>query len=265
MKAVILAGGFGTRLSEETAVLPKPLVEVGAEPILWHILKGYSNFGIDDFIVCCGYKGHLIKEYFQNYVLRHSSVTFDLKTGETKLHTPPKENWRVTLLDTGENSMTGGRLGRTRDLIGNETFCFTYGDGVGNIDIQDLIRFHKSHGKLATLTAVQPTGRFGTIMLSESDPTVNSFMEKPAGDGAWISGGFFVLEPAIFDYIEDDKSVWERGPLSRLAEEGQLMAYRHTGFWHPMDTLRDKVVLNEMWQSGKAPWKTWDAPGAPSA
>lgn len=257
MKAVILAGGLGTRLSEETSLTPKPMIEIGQEPILWHIMKIFASYGVTDFIVCCGYRGHLIKEYFRDYRQRHSSVTFDVSSSEAKYFDYRGEEWRVTLLDTGHDTMTGGRLKRAAPLIGNEPFFMTYGDGVGDIDLNALRKFHESHGKLATVTAVQPTGRFGAMFLTEEDPTVTSFNEKPEGDGAWISGGYFLLDPATLDLIDGDHTVWERGPMVTLAEGGQLVAHRHHGFWHPMDTLRDKTVLNTLWEQGKAPWKIW--------
>jgi glucose-1-phosphate cytidylyltransferase len=257
MKAVILAGGLGTRISEETATLPKPMVEIGGQPILWHIMKGYAAHGITDFIICLGYKAHVIKDYFQNYRSRHLDVTYDLKNNTTTFHANNVENWRVSLIDTGVNTMTGGRLRRVREHIGDETFCFTYGDGVSDVDITALTSFHRRHGKLLTITAVQPVGRFGTMLLHEGDDTVQSFWEKPPGDGAWISGGFFVGEPAVLDYIDGDETVWELDPIARLAREGQIRAHRHTGFWHPMDTLRDKAVLNQLWDSGSPPWRTW--------
>jgi glucose-1-phosphate cytidylyltransferase len=257
MKVVILAGGFGTRLAEETGVRPKPMVEIGDHPILWHVMKGYSAHGINDFIICLGYKGNLIKEYFANYALLHSDVTFDLPSGSVTFHRKESEPWRITLVDTGKDTMTGGRVKRVRPYIGNETFCMTYGDGVSDIDITALIHFHQQHGKLATVTAVQPPGRFGTFTLPADDAVVRSFTEKPQGDGAWINGGFFVLEPEALDYIEGDDTMWEQAPMSTLAREGQLIAYRHTGFWQPMDTLRDKAVLVHLWDSGRAPWDVW--------
>ncbi len=259
MKAVILAGGFGTRLSEETGVRPKPMVEIGGYPVLWHIMKIYSAHSINDFIVCCGYKGHIIKEYFANYFLRNSDVTFDVRTNEIEVHRTESEPWRVTLVDTGETTMTGGRLRRVREYIGEETFCLTYGDGVSDVDVTDLISFHRMQGTLATLTAVQPPGRFGAFPLESGQTRITHFREKPGGDGAWINGGFFVLEPEVLDYIAGDATVWEREPMERLAEEGNLAAYRHGGFWHPMDTLRDKIYLEELWQSGTAPWRIWDS------
>jgi glucose-1-phosphate cytidylyltransferase len=257
MKAVILAGGLGTRLSEETSVLPKPLVEIGAEPILWHIMKIFSRHGVKDFIICCGYKGHLIKKYFQDFRVRGSSVTFDLGTSEVSYIDPPGEDWRVTLVDTGLETMTGGRLQRIRHLLGNDTFFMTYGDGVGDIDLTALLQFHQDHGKSATVTAVQPTGRFGAMYLKEDDSLVHAFNEKPNGDGTWISGGFFVLNPSIFGLLDGDETIWERGPMVQLTRQSELVAYRHYGFWHPMDTLRDKMVLNEMWASQTAHWKVW--------
>ncbi|MEZ9917915.1 glucose-1-phosphate cytidylyltransferase [Vibrio breoganii] len=256
MKAVILAGGLGTRLSEETSVKPKPMVEIGGKPILWHIMKQYSAHGINDFVICCGYKGYVIKEYFANYFLHMSDVTFDMKKNEMQVHRKRAEPWTVTLVDTGDNSMTGGRLSRVADHIkDDEAFCFTYGDGVGDIDITKTIEFHRSHGKLATLTATFPPGRFGALDISSGK--VNSFKEKPKGDGAMINGGFFVLSPKVLKYIDGDSTVWEQYPLNQLAEDDQLMAYEHHGFWQPMDTLRDKVYLEELWQEGKAPWKIW--------
>lgn len=257
MKAVILAGGLGTRLSEETSVKPKPMVEIGGKPILWHIMKQYSAHGINDFIICCGYKGYVIKEYFANYFLHMSDVTFDMQSNEMKVHRKRAEPWTVTLVDTGDNSMTGGRLGRVAEHIkGEEAFCFTYGDGVGDIDITRTIDFHKSHGKKATLTATYPPGRFGALDIQSGQ--VNSFKEKPKGDGAMINGGFFVLSPKVLKYIDSDSTVWEQYPLNQLAEDGELMAYEHHGFWQPMDTLRDKVYLEDLWQEGKAPWKIWE-------
>jgi glucose-1-phosphate cytidylyltransferase len=257
VKVVILAGGYGTRLSEETGVRPKPMVEIGDQPILWHIMKIYSAHGINDFVICCGYKGYVIKQYFANYVLNMSDVTFDLKDNRMEIHSNHTEPWRVTLIDTGDGTMTGGRLKRVRHHLGDETFCLTYGDGVSNIDIGRLVRFHREQGALATLTAVQPPGRFGTFSLPEGETHVRGFREKPRGDGAWINGGFFVLEPGVMDYIQGDDTVWEQEPLQNLARDGMLSAYRHDGFWHPMDTLRDKMVLEQMWVAGAAPWKVW--------
>ncbi len=257
MKAVILAGGLGTRLSEETTILPKPLVEIGGEPIIWHIMKIYAKHGVKDFIICCGYKGHLLKKFFEDFRIRGSSVTIDLGTSEVSYLDAPQEDWRVTLADTGLETMTGGRLARIRHLLGNEPFFMTYGDGVGDIDVTALLAFHKEHGKAATVTAVQPTGRFGAMFLTEADPMVRTFNEKPTGDGTWINGGFFVLDPSVLDLIEDDEVMWERGPMRDLTRDEQLVAYRHYGFWHPMDTLRDKIVLNEMWENKAAQWKIW--------
>lgn len=257
MKAVILAGGLGTRLSEETSLKPKPMVEIGGKPILWHIMKQYSAHGINDFIICCGYKGYVIKEYFANYFLHTSDVTFDMKNNEMKVHEKRAEPWTITLVDTGDNSMTGGRLGRVANYIKDEdAFCFTYGDGVGDIDIAKTIEFHKSHGKKATLTATLPPGRFGALDIEAGK--VNSFKEKPRGDGAMINGGFFVLSPEVLKYIDGDSCVWEQYPLKTLAEDYELMAYEHEGFWQPMDTLRDKVYLEDLWQEGNAPWKIWE-------
>ncbi|MHA7865674.1 glucose-1-phosphate cytidylyltransferase [Flagellimonas marinaquae] len=257
MKAVILAGGLGTRLSEETYFKPKPMVEIGGKPILWHILKIYSYYGINDFIICCGYKGYMIKEYFANYFLHQSDVTFDMVNNEMEVHKKGVEPWKVTLVDTGEHTMTGGRLKRVAEYLKDEeAFCFTYGDGVGNINIKALIEFHKNHGKLATLTATYPLGRFGAINLQGD--LITNFQEKPKGDGGMINGGFFVLSPAVIDRIENDSTVWEEEPLNQLAEDGQLMAYRHEDFWQPMDTLRDKNRLEDLWETGKAPWKVWE-------
>jgi glucose-1-phosphate cytidylyltransferase len=257
MKAVILAGGLGTRLSEETATRPKPMVEIGGKPILWHIMKMYSHHGIHDFVICCGYKGYVIKEYFANYFLHTSDVTFDMAHNRMEVHHKRAEPWKVTLVDTGDNSMTGGRLRRVADYVRDEeAFCFTYGDGVSDLDISASIAYHRQHAKAATLTATYPPGRFGALDIR--DGRVHSFTEKPRGDGALINGGFFVLSPSVLDYLEDDQTVWEREPLQRLAEAGQLMSFQHDGFWQPMDTLRDKVYLEELWQSGQAPWKKWD-------
>ncbi len=256
MKVVILAGGFGTRLSEETDIKPKPMVEIGGKPILWHIMKIYSTYGFNDFVICLGYKGYVIKEYFANYFLHMSDVTIDLKNNQLEIHNVKAEPWKVTLVDTGLNTMTGGRIKRVQKYIGNETFMLTYGDGVANINIKELLEFHKNHGKFATVTAVQPSGRFGALDLE--DGKVKAFKEKPKGDGAWINGGFFVLEPQIFEYIDGDETIWERDPLENLARDGQLMAYKHTGFWKPMDTLRDKRELESLWQSGNPPWKVWN-------
>jgi glucose-1-phosphate cytidylyltransferase len=255
MKVVILAGGYGTRISEETHLKPKPMVEVGGKPILWHIMKLYSAYNINDFIICCGYKGYVIKEYFANYFLHMSDITFDMRGNSMYVHQNHSEPWKVTLIDTGEHTMTGGRLKRVRNYVGSETFCFTYGDGVCDVNIQKLIEFHKVHGKLATLTAVQPPGRFGALELKDTE--VSCFQEKPIGDGAWINGGFFVLEPEVMDYIADDETLWEKDPMQRLTSEGQLSAYKHNGFWQAMDTQRDQVRLEELWKSNMAPWRTW--------
>jgi len=257
MKAVILAGGFGTRLSEETGVRPKPLVEIGDHPILWHIMKIYSAAGIDEFIICLGYKGYVIKEYFATYSLHMSDVTFDLRKNDMQVHQNGTEPWKVTLVDTGLKTMTGGRLKRVKDYIGDETFCLTYGDGLTDLDIRKLIAFHRNQETLMTLTAVQPPGRFGVFSLDSSQNKILTFREKPQGDGAWINGGFFVLEPGVMDYIEGDSTVWEREPMENLAQDGMLAAYRHHGYWQNMDTLRDKNLLEDLWQSGKAPWKIW--------
>jgi glucose-1-phosphate cytidylyltransferase len=257
MKAVILAGGLGTRLSEETSLRPKPMVEIGGRPILWHIMKMYSSHGINDFVICCGYKGYVIKEYFANYFLHMSDVTFNMRENRMEVHHKRAEPWNVTLVDTGESSMTGGRLKRVAQYIQDEEcFFFTYGDGVGDIDIAATLTFHRSHGKKATLTATFPPGRFGALDIRNHQ--VLSFKEKPKGDGAMINGGFFVLSPEVLSYIDNDLSIWEQEPLMNLASDGELMAYEHTGFWQPMDTLRDKHLLESLWESGKAPWKTWD-------
>lgn len=257
MKVVILAGGLGTRIAEETSARPKPMVEIGGKPILWHIMKMYSAHGVNDFIICCGYKGYMIKEYFANYFLHMSDVTFDMANNNSmQIHQQFAEPWKVTLIDTGENTLTGGRLKRVSQYLDGEDFCFTYGDGVGNVDITKLIAFHKAHGKDATVTAVQPPGRFGAL---ETDgPIVKSFIEKPHGDGMRINGGFFVLSPKVIDLIEGDGTIWEQKPLDILAKTNQLHAFTHNGFWQPMDTLRDKQLLEGLWSSGKAPWKIWD-------
>lgn len=257
MQAIILAGGFGTRISEETGVRPKPMVEIGGKPILWHVMKIYSAHGINDFVICLGYKGFAIKEFFASYSLQMSDVTYDFRKNRTEFHNESTEPWRVTLVETGLDTMTGGRIRRVKDYIGRETFCLTYGDGLSDIDIKTSIQFHKAQRSLATLTAVQPPGRFGVFTLDKEETQVQSFKEKPKGDGAWINGGFFVLEPEVFDYIENDATVWEQGPMERLAREGKLSAFRHQGFWQPMDTLRDKNLLEKLWQSGQAPWKLW--------
>lgn len=254
MKAVILAGGLGTRLSEETVSRPKPMVEVSGRPMLWHILKIYSAHGINDFVICAGYKGYIVKEYFANYFLHMSDVTFDMRLNTMEVHHKRAEPWKVTVVDTGDDTLTGGRIKYVEPFI-DSTFCLTYGDGVADVDVTASIQFHKSHGKKATVTAVQPSGRFGA--LATEGTAITSFQEKPQGDGSWINGGFFVLEPSIFDTIEGDQSIWEREPLEKLAQEGQLQAFYHRGFWQPMDTLRDKVLLEELWDSGQAPWKIW--------
>lgn len=258
MKAVILAGGYGTRISEESSIKPKPMVEIGGKPIIWHIMKIYSAYGVNDFIICCGYKSYIIKEYFSNYYLHCADVTFDLKNNEMEVHNTDVEPWRVTLVETGDETLTGGRLRRVRHHLGGETFCFTYGDGVSNVDIGKLIEFHRAQGVLATLTAVQPPGRFGAFKLGTGESKITSFKEKPEGDGAWVNSGFFVLEPEVIDYIDGDSTSWEKEPMERLATAGQLAAFRHQGFWQPMDTLRDKHVLEDLWQTGHAPWKIWE-------
>lgn len=255
MKAVILAGGLGTRISEETHLKPKPMVEIGGKPILWHVMKLYSAHGINDFVICAGYKGYIIKEYFANYFLHMSDVTFDMDLNQMQVHHRRSEPWRVTIADTGDSTMTGGRLKRIREYVGNDTFCCTYGDGLSDLDINDVIEHHKREGCLATLTGVLPPGRFGA--LETVGARVVSFQEKPTGEGGLINGGFFVLDPKVLDYIEGDTTIWERQPMERLAKEGQLSVYRHGGFWQPMDTLREKTYLEELWASGKAPWKKW--------
>jgi glucose-1-phosphate cytidylyltransferase len=258
MKAIILAGGLGTRLSEETHLKPKPMVEIGGRPILWHIMKLYSTHGIYDFIICAGYRGYVIKEYFANYFLHMSDVTFDMKNNQMEVHEKRSEPWRVTIVDTGDDTMTGGRLKRVSRYLDDGPFCFTYGDGVSDVDITKLIQFHRDHGKLATLTAVSPPGRFGALEL-EPDGMITRFQEKPSGFGAKINGGFFVLEPAAIDYVrQGDPTVWERQPMDDLAADRQLVAYNHGGFWQPMDTLRDKLALESLWEQGKAPWKVWE-------
>jgi len=257
MKAVILAGGLGTRLSEETTTRPKPMVEIGGKPILWHIMKMYSHYGVNDFIICCGYKGYFIKEYFANYFLHMSDVTFEMSNNKMIVHKERAEPWTVTLVDTGDSSLTGGRLRRVKEyLTEEESFCFTYGDGVSDVNISDVIKFHNEHGKLATLTATYPPGRFGALDIS--DGRVKSFREKPKGDGSMINGGFFVLSPKVIDLIDDDFTTWEEKPLEHLADQNQLMAFQHKGFWQPMDTLRDKIYLEKLWQEKKAPWKSWE-------
>ena len=258
MKAVILAGGRGSRLSEETSVRPKPMVDIGPRPILWHIMKSLSVHGVDEFVICLGYLGYVIKEFFANYALHSSDVTFDMAAGTMEVHSSSTEPWRVTLVDTGEESATGGRLKRVLPFVeGDEEFVFTYGDGLSDVDVTALLDFHRSHGRMATVTAVQPSGRFGAIDLDEQTGEVSSFQEKPRGDGAWINGGFFVLSPQVGGYIAGDGTAWEEEPLTSLAAGGQLSAYRHQGFWQPMDTLRDRMILEELWESGAAPWKSW--------
>ncbi|SAI71315.1 glucose-1-phosphate cytidylyltransferase [Bordetella ansorpii] len=256
MKAVILAGGYGTRISEESYLKPKPMIEIGGKPILWHIMKTYSHHGINDFVICCGYKGYVIKEYFANYFLHMSDVTFDMSRNAMEVHHRYAEPWRVTLVNTGEDTLTGGRLKRVRDHLDDEPFCFTYGDGVSDIDIRSLVDFHLKHGKPATVTAIQPPGRYGALDI-END-AVMSFREKPAGDGAWINGGYFVLNPSVLDYIEGDQTSFENEPLMRLAAEHQLMVHRHSGFWQAMDTLRDKNHLEQLWSQGNPPWRKWE-------
>jgi len=255
MKCVILAGGFGTRITEETNLKPKPMIEIGGMPILWHIMKIYSTYGINDFIICCGYKGYVIKEYFANYFLHMSDVTFDMKQNKMEVHRKFAEDWKVTLVDTGLDTMTGGRLKRVKNFLENETFCFTYGDGLSDVNIKDLINFHRNQKTLATLTAIQPPGKFGALNIENNK--ISTFREKPLGDGNWVNGGYFILEPEVFDYIEGDSTIWEREPLEKLSQEGKLSAYKHKGFWHPMDTLYDKNQLEQMWNSGKSPWKIW--------
>jgi len=258
MKAVILAGGFGTRLSEHTGIMPKPLVEIGHKPILWHIMKIYSSYGINEFIILCGYKGHLIKEYFANYTLKNSDITFDLSNNSAQIHKNDSEDWKVTLIDTGLSSMTGGRLKRAQEHIGNETFLMTYGDGVSDVNIKKLVEFHKEQKTLATVTAVQPPGRFGILNLKKSKNQIRSFREKDQNDTGWINSGFFVLEPKVFDYIKNgDKTIWEQEPMRTLARDGQLSAFIHTGYWQCMDTLRDRIVLEKLWEKDQAPWKIW--------
>ncbi len=255
MKAVILAGGLGTRISEETTTRPKPMVEIGGRPVLWHVMKTYASHGVDEFIVCLGYKGYVVKEYFANYALHASDITFDMRCGAIRVHSNAAEPWSVTLVDTGAETMTGGRLRRVRHFLDDEPFCFTYGDGLSDVDVKATIAHHRASGALATMTTVRPPGRFGAVRLEEQK--IVSFDEKPQGDGAWINGGYFVLSPGAIDYIDGDETVWERGPLERLAADGKLSAFVHRGFWQPMDTLRDKVLLEEHWLSGRAPWKSW--------
>ena len=256
MKAVILAGGLGTRIAEETHLKPKPMIEIGGRPILWHLMKIYSSHGINDFVICCGYKGYVIKEYFANYFLHMSDVTFDMKHNKMEVHQVNVETWKVTLVDTGEDTLTGGRLKRVKDyLLDDEAFCFTYGDGLADVNVTELVRFHKNQGKLATVTAVQPPGRYGALDIQNHQ--VAQFIEKPKGDGGWINGGFFVLSPKCIDYIENDQSSWEGSPLVTIAKQAELAAYEHRGFWQPMDTLREKNLLEDLWASGRAPWKAW--------
>ena len=257
MKAVILAGGYGTRISEESAVRPKPMVEIGEHPILWHLMKIFAAHEVTDFIICCGYKGHVIKEYFHTYSFRASDVTFDLGRGQVEFHRPQPEPWRVTLVDTGDKTMTGGRLKRVREYLDDETFFFTYGDSLSDVDLSSLLEFHKSQGTLATLTAVQPPGRFGSLVLDEAQSLISSFREKPDGDGGWVNGGFFVCEPGVIEYVDGDATSWEHEPLEQLARDESLSGFRHRGYWQPMDTLRDKMVLEAEWASGSPAWKVW--------
>jgi len=257
MQAMILAGGFGTRISEESAIRPKPMVEIGGRPILWHIMKMYLTHGVNDFVICCGYKGHMIKQFFRDYAMDGADITFDMREGTTTMLRTSTEPWKVTLVDTGLNVMTGGRIKRAAKYLGEGPFCCTYGDGVSNVDITELIAFHRAQNTLATVTAVQPPGRFGAFTLPANDMRVPSFKEKPGGDGAWVNGGFFVLEPQVVNLIEGDDTIWERGPMEQLAATEQLAAFRHEGFWQPMDTLQDKQTLELLWESGKAPWKKW--------
>jgi glucose-1-phosphate cytidylyltransferase len=257
VKAVILAGGYGSRISEESGIRPKPMIEIGDKPIIWHIMKVYSAYGVHDFVICTGYKGYMIKEYFANYFLHTADVTIDLRTNSVSTHTSSAEPWKVTIADTGDGTMTGGRLKRVREFLDDETFCMTYGDCVSNVDIAELIALHRSQGVLATVTAIQPPGRFGVLSLSDGENRIETFKEKPRGDGGWVNGGFFVLEPGVIDYISGDSTVFEREPLEALAVEGQLAAYRHRGYWQNMDTLRDKNLLEEQWASGSPPWQVW--------
>lgn len=255
MKVVILAGGMGTRLAEETDNRPKPMVEIGGKPILWHIMKIYSSYGLNDFIICCGYKGFMIKEYFAHYFLHMSDVTFDMHNNCMEVHEKKVEPWRVTLVDTGLHTQTGGRLKRVQHYLDKDDFCFTYGDGVSDVNISELIAFHKAYGTLATLTAVKPPGRFGSMIIDQG--RVSSFQEKPRGDGSWINGGFYVLSPEVINYLQGDDTIWERDPMEKLAQDASLTVFLHNGFWQCMDTLRDRILLEEIWNSGKAPWKTW--------
>lgn len=257
MKVVLLAGGFGTRISEESHLKPKPMIEIGERPILWHIMKIYSHFGFNDFIVCLGYKGYIIKEYFAHYFLHESDITFDFRNHNNEfIHNHTAESWRVTLVNTGLETMTGGRIKRIKEYVGNETFMLSYGDGVSDVDIKSLVEFHKSHGKIATVTSIQPSGRYGILDVNDNGQ-VHGFQEKPKGDGTWVNAGFFVFEPKMIDYIEEDSTILEKEPLQRLAQNGELLTYKHSGFWQPMDTLRDRTQLESLWQSGKAPWKLW--------
>jgi len=255
LKAVILAGGLGSRISEETQVKPKPMIEIGGMPILWHIMKIYSTYDINEFVICCGYKGYMVKEYFANYFLHMSDVTFDVKNNKMDVHRKFAEPWKVTLVDTGQETMTGGRLKRVKEYVDDATFCFTYGDGLSDVDIANLVKFHNDKKRIATITSVQPPGRFG--LLDIDGDKISKFLEKPSVDGNWINGGFFVLEPKVFDYLKNDLTIWEREPLEKLAKESQLSTYKHTNFWQPLDTLRDKNYLEKLWASGKAPWKIW--------
>lgn len=258
MKAVLLAGGLGTRLSEETGTRPKPMVEIGNRPILWHIMNIYAAHGVNEFVVCAGYKGEVIRQWFADYSTRFADITFDLSTGEQIVHRRESLPWRVTVVDTGESTMTGGRLRRVREYLDGDTFCFTYGDGVSDVDVTESLAFHRGQGRHATMTVVQPPGRFGAISLDSQETAINHFKEKPSGDGAWVNGGFFVLEPEVLDYIDADATVWEQHPLQQLAADGQLNAWKHAGFWHPMDTLHDRNKLEELWRGGNAPWKVWN-------
>lgn len=257
MKVVILAGGKGTRIQEESLIKPKPLIEIGSKPIIWHIMKTYSQHGFKEFIICCGYKGYLIKEYFANFSLHHSDVTIDIKKNNIKVHKNNNEDWKITLIDTGENSLTGGRILRIKNFVG-ENFLLTYGDGLSDVNIKNLVKFHKSHKKMATMTIVQPQGRFGVVDFNTKNNLVKNFSEKLKGDGAWINGGYFILNRKIFDYIKDDQTIWEREPLEKISKDRELVAYKHEKFWYAMDTLRDKIYLETLWLSKKAPWKTWD-------
>jgi len=257
MKVVILAGGYGTRLSEETSLKPKPMVEIGGRPIIWHIMKLYSFYGFNEFVICLGYKGYMIKEYFANYFLHQSDVTIDMASNSFKYHKSEAEPWKISLVDTGLNSMTGGRIKRIKPYINDQSFLLTYGDGVGNVDIKSLVDFHQNHGKLMTVTAVQPSGRFGALQINDS-LNVQSFQEKPRGDGSWINGGFFVCQPEVLDFIEGDSTIWEKNPMEKIASQGEMRAYKHSDFWKPMDTLRDKLELEKLWNSEKAPWKIWN-------